>query len=211
MKKSVFYSFLMAFAMIFSCTMVASCGDDDPDPAPGGGDTGKTTSGTLYYVEGFNPELFDWVDVQTSVTKADTEANYVTVNKNDLTTLSGVSLPQSALQQFNFQREIARIPDNTICRVVQIAIPSPTTVTYTAQRQFTIKEGYVETEKKDVKVWNTFVFVGNQGSCFVSSFSFTNGQGIIVGKQAEYLQKISANKKSISLKDNNGSIEPATN
>lgn len=104
MKKSVFYSFLMAFAMIFSCAMVASCGDDDPDPAPSPNPTPTPTptptpgedepgkddpaeeakGGTFYYVEAFRPSALDWVDFQTSFVKKGEAENFVAPNKDEL-------------------------------------------------------------------------------------------------------------------------------
>lgn len=203
MKKSVFYSFLMAFAMIFSCAMVASCGDDDPDPAP------KTTSGTIYYVEGYSPSIFDWVNVQTSVTTSDAEKDYVTVNKDNLIALSDISLPKSAKDQFDLSCKLAQIQSTNICRVTTISVTSPVTVTYVAHRQFSLKEGYVPTEKQSFESWHTFCFVGSDGSCFVTNFSKTYLEGLKPEKQASYLELISKETydRKISLKDNNGSIE----
>lgn len=214
MKKSVFYSFLMAFAMIFSCSLVASCGDDDPDPAPnpGGGSTAKITSGTIYYIEGYIPSIFDWVNVQTSVSKTDGEKNYVTLNKDELVSLDNVPLPSTAKAYF---KEICnsaeiQIPSNAIYRVTQIAVPSPATLSYTDYHKYSMKEGYVETEKQDFIAFRMFLFVGNEGSCFSSGLSYNKSQGIHVGKQAEYLNRLSENamyQKTFKLSVENGAIK----
>ena len=216
MKKSVFYSFLMAFAMIFSCSLVASCGDDDPDPAPkpggGGSSTTKITSGTIYYIEGYIPSIFDWVNVQTAVAKTDGEKDYVTLNKDELVSMDNVPLPSTAKSYF---KEICnsaeiQIPSNSICRVTQIAVPSPATLSYTGYHKYSLKEGYVETEKQDFIAFRMFIFVGNEGTCFASGLSYNKSQGIHVGKQAEFLSRHSENamyQKTLNLSVENGSIK----
>lgn len=214
MKKSVFYSLLMAFAMIFSCSLVASCGDDDPDPAPnpgggGGSGTAKITSGTIYYIEGYIPSIFDWVNVQTSVSKTDGEKNYVTLNKDELVTLDNVPLPSTAKGYFNEICKGMKIPSDMLCHVTPVAIPSATPVSYTGYHIYSLKEGYTPTESKDFIAFRMFLFVGNEGSCFATSINY-NKLKVRADKQADLMTRLTDNayyRKTINLTVENGYIK----
>ena len=197
MKKSVFYSFLMAFAMIFSCTLVASCGDDDPDPTPtptptptpGEEEPGKddpaeeAKGGTFYYVEAFRPSALDWVDFKTSFVKKGEAENLVSPNKEELYSFDNLPIAnEKAKEAIKDLKSTSKTFTEPLYKVTTVAITTYP-VTFSITHQFTP----TDTNYEDTRLFwyrNIAIFVCDNGTVRTSEGYFS-GQLSLPANQAK--------------------------
>lgn len=199
MKKSVFYSFLMAFAMLFAFVGFTACGDDDPDPDPTPTPTPtpdptptptpEANTCTTYVVEGYLPSTFDWVTQSVSIEKADAAENYVEVNSDGLTTLDNLPIDNAqAVELVNqYAANNAWFKNSTkdvVCRVTSLKLAS-FPVSYSIKHNLTVKEGVAES--KSYAYWQTVVVVADNGQ--VSGGSIGKSAELN-GIKVESLQKV---------------------
>lgn len=196
MKKHTLYSFIMAFAMLFTFTGFTACGDDDPSdptPPPSGN---KITSGTLYILEGYMPSTFDWVDYKTSIEKAGDADNYVDVTTDGLVDsehLNFVSGDAKAVLLASIR--IAFVRFSPLFRVTSKAVTT-FPASFTLKQQATVKAEL--TEKPDFGYGNIYMFVDNNGKAYTNNASTTYLQGVRTDKAQDYLNK-NFNKSSTNI------------
>ena len=207
MKKSVFYSFLMAFAMIFSSALVASCGDDDPDPTPAPNPTptpgedepgkddpsAKVPGGTIYYVEAFQTSALDWVDHQTSFVKTGEAANYVSPNKDELYTFEDLPIANEDAKARIKSLDSKSV--NFTAPLYKVTTQAITTypVDFTGFHKFTLKDGATITEgNRPYWYADIVLFVCDNGTVLTGPVYNSQMMSVPAGKEKSALRTVAS-------------------
>lgn len=206
MKKTRFYSMLMAFAMILSVGLFAACGSDDPDPTPT--PSKKATSCTLYYVVGLTNETFGWVDSKYSLVKEGEAENYQAITTDGCTNFDGLPssvAPVVRLALGNYAIHFAQ----AYYKVVPITVSSfPTS--FTATLQHNLRSDYVRASNPSMGRVYMFVAVDNLGNIINMlnmSASATYMSGVSDGKEQNYLDRLNTRSSiSVTVRNINGEI-----
>lgn len=217
MKKSVFYSFLMAFAMIFSSALVASCGDDDPDPTPaptptptptpGEDEPGKddpaeeAKGGTFYYVEAFRPSALDWVDFKTSFVKKGEAENLVSPKTDELYSFDNLPIAnEQAKEIIKDMNAISKNFTEPLYKVTTVAVTSYP-VYFSATHNFVLKED-ATTEETTRPFWyrNIAIFVCDNGTVAQVGPKSFDGQLNIPGNKAKSFLRDLSGRSKISVR-----------
>lgn len=205
MKKCKFYSFLMAFAMLFSFVGFTACGDDDPDPAPNPNPnpnpgTTEITSGTLYILEGYLASAFDWVDIQTSIEKEGDADNYVTVTADGLTSADNlnfvtgeakIALDAAVKSTFN---TVSYTPSFRVTSKKVSSFPT----TFSIKHQGTLKGEL--SDKQNFGFGQVYLFVDNNGKPSYAGTSAQYGQNIHVDRAQDFVTRMfNAYSKNVTV------------
>lgn len=183
MKKTRFYSMLMAMAMILSVGIFAACGSDDPDPTPT--PTPKPTSCTLYLVEGFAADNFNFANMSRSFVKQGEEESYVAINKEDLTDYNNITPTDLKNKIANTPAVPSAVQENGYFKITPVTItnfPSAFTLKY----QFTPQSGVDTNSKYAFGIYRGFAIIDNLGNCS----SLTGSGQVLNGIKGDKLSQV---------------------
>lgn len=216
MKKTRFYALLMAVAMVFSLGVLASCGDDDPDPTPNNPNTPSTPSTsakscTFYYIEAYAPEDFDNVDMKLSFVQNDAADNYQPISRDAFGSINSIANEEIrkavkvGVDAIGALHEKEGTDIFTLYRTTQVSVNTFPTV-FNIKYQFAPKEG-VTAEKINFGYYTAYVAIDNNGKSTILSGDGRYGQGIKMEKFDAFFATVKTRmSRTLNLTKENGSI-----
>lgn len=211
MKKTRFYSMLVAIAMTLSVSIFNACGDSnsDPTPTPTPTPTPAATSCTLYLIEGYAASNFDLADMSVSFVKDGVAASFVTINKDDLTDIDHIAPAEVQAKIKNGTGIPSQIKENGYFRVTPIAVTSFPSV-YSVKYNFTAKASYPEDVVRSFGFYQSFITIDNQGRCSSASGTGQYTKGIMLNKISEFLNMVAKDyQKQITVSTTSGIVSVA--
>lgn len=220
MHKNLTSSLLLGLALACPMALCTACGDDDPTP-PTPPTPPTQSHPTFYYVEGYQPVCFEWMNIYSNLKCVDSEGNYtinidiphgIRTTPDEFTSFANITNTQLrlnigyALSQEEestymfrtFKHECTELPD-----------------TFRVRHNYTVKENYTGTADKDFGIWLGGMAIDTDERASNLKTLRQQIRGVDEGKEQTLMQRLSENYdlNYIVSRDGSGTlvvaVEPA--